>query len=94
MDLPSFDLSKWESERALDWLLLANAVAGMAYIRDRSTRPPCPLHLLFIINQRKLPKILERMKMGRRPPFPQVKDEGRAQGPKCTAYPRMFFFGG
>lgn len=72
IDLPSFDLSKWESERALDRLLLVNAVAGMAYIRDRSTRPPCPLHFLFksIIKATKMNQNFSKNENGTQVPLP------------------------
>ena len=32
------------------------------------------------------------MKIGRRSPFPQVRDEGGAQGPKCTVPPILECF--
>ena len=70
IDLPSFDLSKWESERALDWLLLVNAVAGMAYTRDRSTRPSCPLHFLFINKATKRTQNFRKNGNGTQVPLP------------------------
>ena len=85
-----FDLSKWESKRARNWLLLVKALAGMAYIRDQSTRTPCPLHFLFnsLIKATKMTQNLgKNWKWDADPSFPQVKDEGRVQGPKCTIPP-------
>ena len=95
-----FDLSKWESKRARNWLLLVKALAGMAYIRDQSIRPPCPLHFLFnsLIKATKMPQNLVRIENGTQI-LPSLKSRMKAaykdqNAPFLLFYPRMFFFGG